>query len=65
MTLITTSVVSIGWTLTMVVTGLIAHVESLGWVAVSVLAFGPSMALMHFGKELALTTSRVVDEAKR
>jgi len=52
--------------LAVLVIGLVAQVESWrGWFAVSIIALGPSLTLMHFGKTLALTTSESIDKARQ
>jgi hypothetical protein len=66
MSLNRTLVVSVAWMLAVLVIGLVAQVESWrGWFIVSILALGPSLTLMHFGKSLALTTSEAIDEARK
>ena len=66
MSLNRTMVVSFAWMLAVLVIGLIAQVESWrGWLLVSVLALGPSLTLMYFGRTLALTTSQSIDDARR
>ena len=60
------SLTSIAWVVVVMGAALAGHVGSLrGWMAVGVAALGPSMALMHFGKEPAPTTSQVIHQAKR
>jgi hypothetical protein len=66
MSLNRTLVVSVAWMLAILVVGLVAQVESWrGWFVLSLIALGPSLTLMHFGKTLALTTSEAIDKARR
>lgn len=59
-------VLSIGWILAMMATGLVGDVGSLmGWLLVSVLAFGPATMLLYFGRELPLTTTQTIQRARR
>jgi hypothetical protein len=59
-------VVSLAWMLAVLVTGLVVQVESLRtWFVVSVVALGPSLTLMHFGRAHAPTTSQAIHDARR
>lgn len=57
---------AIAWILAIAVAGFFASVDSLmGWLTVSVLAFGPATMLLHFLKEPPLTTSQTIHQARR
>jgi hypothetical protein len=60
------AIVSVAWMLAVLVTGLVVQVESMrAWFVVSVVALGPSLTLMHFGRAAAVTTSQAINEARR
>ena len=66
MSLNRTLVVSVAWMLAVLAIGLAVQVESWrGWFVVSLIALGPSLTLMHFGRALALTTTEAIDKARR
>jgi hypothetical protein len=59
-------VVSVAWMLVVLAAALIAPVESLrAWFVVSVVAVGPSLTWMYFGRAVAPTTSQVIHDARR
>jgi hypothetical protein len=59
-------VVSIAWMLAVLAIGLVVQVESLrGWFLVGLVALGPSLSLMYFGRALAPTTSEAINDARR
>ena len=66
MSLNRTLIISVAWMLAVIVIGLVAQVESWrGWFILSIVALGPSLTLMHFGRALAVTTSEAIDQARR
>lgn len=59
------SIVSTLWMLAIVATALVASVESpMGWLLVSVLAFGPATILLHLSRQ-PRTISQTIQEARR
>jgi hypothetical protein len=54
------------WIVAVLVTALAAGVGSpMSWLTVLVVAFGPSLMLLYFWKELPKTTSQRIQEARR
>jgi len=57
---------AVGWTLAVLITGLVASVASpTAWLIVGVVALGPSLVLLHLSRELRQTTSESIQEARR
>lgn len=55
-----------GWVVAILAMALVLSVGSLtAWLMVSVVAFGPSIVLLHFWRDESLTTSQRIQEARR
>ena len=65
MTLNQTKALAAAWTAGIGVAALFANIGSpTGWLLASIVAFGPSLTLLHFGQEPALTTSQRINNAR-
>ena len=54
------------WIVAIVATAFLASIESArAWAVITVVAFAPSMFLLHFWKDVSKTTSQRIQEARR